>query len=249
MATAEGSPEDADAPDDVLAGSGETRVERALDLTARWLLGYGVLSLALAVVVLAGTVAIATRLDASADRLLERVARIGTTLDTTAATLDQGVTSAERFELTLEELGPTLQRTTAALRSGAGTLTELATTAERISIFGSRPFAGLTASLTGTSSDLAALATSLDGNTATLKDSQTAIERMRTALPPVAANLRALRTNLEPDVRGILDDVSTIVPVAGILFALWLGVPGAGALELGRRIRRSLRTEAPRVAP
>jgi hypothetical protein len=247
LATVEDSLEDL--PDDVLVGSGETRVERALDLAARWLLGYGVLSLVLAVLVLVGTIVIATRLDASAERLLDRVERIATTLETTAGALDQGVASTERFERTLDDLAPTLQRTTFALRSGSGTLTEFAATADRISILGSRPFASLTASLTTTAADLLALATSLDGNATTLETSRAAIAQMRTALPPVAERLRALRTNLEPDVRSILDDVALIVPVAGILFAVWLGIPGAGAIELGRRIRRSLRTEAPRVAP
>jgi methyl-accepting chemotaxis protein len=230
-----------DAPADVLTGLGETRVERALDLAARWLIGYGILSLVLAALVLVGTLVIAGRLTTSTDRLLERVQRIGITLDTTAAALDQGVDSAERFETTLEELAPTLERTTAALRAGSATLTELATATDRISLLGQRPFAGLTASLIGTAAELSALATSLDSNAATLDDARTAIARMGTTLPPVAQNLRALRTNLEPDVRGVLDDVRGLIPLAGVLFALWLGVPGAGAYVLGRRIRRALR--------
>jgi methyl-accepting chemotaxis protein len=239
LATVEGSLEDA--PDDVLTGPSETRVERALDLTARWLIGYGIVSLILSVVVLAGTVVIAGRLDGSADRLLDRVQRIGTTLDATAAALDAGVASADRFETAIEDLAPTLERTTAALRSGSTTLADLASTADRISILGQRPFANLTTSLTSTSANLATLASSLDGNAATLVDSRAAIERMRAALPPVAVSLRALQTNLEPDVRAVVGDLATLVPLAGVLFALWLAVPGAGAVALGQRIRRGLR--------
>lgn len=243
MGTAEGSLDETpdDVPVDVLVGPSETRVERALDLAARWFVGYGIVSLAVAAVVLLLTVVVAIRLGGSGDRLVERVARIGITLDSTAAALDEAVASAGRFETSLDELGPTLVRTTDALRSGSGTLTELATAAERISLLGSRPFASLATSLTTTAGTLDGLATSLDGNAATLEGSATAIERMKVVLPPVTASLRDLRTDLEPDVQAMVDDLGRLVPLAGAGFALWLAVPGVGALLLGRRIRRALR--------
>jgi hypothetical protein len=34
--------------------------------------------------------------------------------------------------------------------------------------------------------------------------------------------------------------VSRLVPLAGIAFTLWLGLPGMGALFLGRRLRQAL---------
>jgi hypothetical protein len=63
---------------------------------------------------------------------------------------------------------------------------------------------------------------------------------MAAVLPPVAERLRALRSNLEADVRAVLDDVQRLVPLAGAAFAAWLGLPGGGAFLIGRRLRRAL---------
>jgi hypothetical protein len=220
--------------------SPDLRVERALRVTARALTGYGLLSIAVAGLALVATLIIAIGLNASTQRLVDRVGQVTSTLDRTALALDQAVVSAGTLSATLDALGPTLTRTTSSLRSGAETLTRLAAAADRISLFGQRPFADLTSSLTATATELDALAVSLEGNAVTLEGSKAAATRMAQVLPPVAASLRTLRTDLEPDVRALLDDVWRIVPLAGVAFALWLGVPGAGAYVLGRRIHRAL---------
>ena len=249
MGTADGSVRHAEARDrsDLLvpdrAGDVpvvELRIVVALRLVARGLMAYGLASIVMGVLALIATLVVAVQLDASAARLVDRVGRVGVMLDTTATALDQGVASTERFATALDELAPTLTRTTASLRAGSATLGELANAADRISLLGNRPFASLTTSLTTTARELEQLAGSIETNATTLAGSKAALDRMAAVLPPVAERLRSLRTNLEPDVRAVLDDVQRLIPLAGAAFAAWLGLPGAGAFLLGRRLRRAL---------
>jgi ABC-type transporter Mla subunit MlaD len=183
---------------------------------------------------------VAVRLDASSHRVLDRISQVTTTLDRTATALDEGVASTERIGSTLDALGPTLQRTTTSLRSGSATLQQLASSADELSFLGSRPFANLGTSLTATATELTGLADSVSADSGLLDGSTASVHRLAAALPPVASSLRTMRTNLEPDVQALLDDVWRLVPLVGAGLAVWLALPGAGAWLLGRRLRSAL---------
>ena len=218
----------------------DLRIEQALELAARGLVAYGWASLVAAGLVLIATVVIAIRLDASSHRLLDRVAQVTDTLDRTATALDDGVASTQRFGTTLDQLGPTLQRTTSSLRSGAATLDQLAATADEVALLGQRPFANLSTSLGATATELQGLADAVDADAGSLDASKAAVARLSTSLPPVATSLRTMRSDLEPDVRGLLDDLWRLVPLAGAALTLLVGIPGVGALLLGRRLMSAL---------
>lgn len=207
---------------------------------ARALTIYGAISLVVAVVVLLGTALAWDRITRSTDRLVDRIERVATTVESSAAAIDEAADASSSFARTIDELAPTLERTVTSLGNGATTLREFAAAAERISILGNRPLASTAASLRRTADDLDGVSASLAANTATLDRSTTSLRRIADVLPPVAADLRTLTDQLAPDVEDLMTDARLLVVFAGIGFALWIGVPGAGAIALGRRLRAAV---------
>jgi hypothetical protein len=226
----------------VIAGpsSGETpgSLRAGLRRLATGLIVYGVVGLALALVAALALVYAAGRLGSMGDRLDRQVDTVVATLGRTSTALADASTSARSFAVTIERTPPAVRQTAQAIADLRTDLRSVQDQMARIVILGGAP-------LSGVSDAFGRMAGNLDGLDARLELIATDLEGNRSALLTNADSLGAfgdqlaeISTELEGGmVQDSLEDVRIAVVILSVVLLVWMTIPAAGALWLGRWLR------------
>ena len=212
---------------------------------ATWLIAYGVIGIALAIVAAIALGWAGGRLTAVGDRVDTQIASVVETLDRTSTALGDAGTSATSFSVTMERTPPVVRQTAQAIADVRADLRAAEGQFSQIELLGRRPLGGVAEAF-------GRMATNLEGLDAQLDLIATDLESNRAALLANASSLSALGERLglvAEDLRGGVvedgfSDLRTSATVLAIVLLVWMTVPALGALWLGWWLRREVGTEA-----
>jgi hypothetical protein len=209
---------------------------------SRWLIGYGVVGLAVAVVGFGILLYADGRIAAATDRVEASMSGISTTLERTATALRDASTTAGTFS-------DTLDRTEAAVSSAADTIIGVRTNLETlrdvlraVNILGVTPLGpasdavgGIAGAIEGLDSRLTTIADSLATNDDSLAANATSLGRLGDSTAALAERLRS------GVVEDSLADVHLAILAILLVLTVWTVLPAAGALAAGVWLRRLVR--------
>lgn len=202
---------------------------------ATGLIVYGVIGLILASVATVALVAAGGRLASLGGRVEERLETVVAALDRTSSALADASSSATSFSFTIERTPPAIRQTAQTIADLRADLRSVQAQMGAIQILGRQP-------LSGVSDAFGRMATNLDGLDTRLELIASDLEGNRAALVSNAASLGALgdqmaviSADLETGVvQDSLDDVRIAITIISIVLIVWMTIPAAGALWLGR---------------
>jgi hypothetical protein len=202
---------------------------------ATGLIVYGVIGLILASVATVALVAAGGRLASLGGRVEERLETVVAALDRTSSALADASSSATSFSFTIERTPPAIRQTAQTIADLRTDLRSVQAQMGAIQILGRQP-------LSGVSDAFGRMATNLDGLDTRLELIASDLEGNRAALVSNAASLGALgdqmaviSADLETGVvQDSLDDVRIAITIISIVLIVWMTIPAAGALWLGR---------------
>ncbi|HEY7703078.1 MAG TPA: hypothetical protein VIB02_12260 [Candidatus Limnocylindrales bacterium] len=202
---------------------------------ATGLIVYGVIGLILASVATVALVAAGGRLASLGGRVEERLETVVAALDRTSSALADASSSATSFSFTIERTPPAIRQTAQTIADLRADLRSVQAQMGAIQILGRQP-------LSGVSDAFGRMATNLDGLDTRLELIASDLEGNRAALVSNAASLGALgdqmaviAADLETGVvQDSLDDVRIAITIISIVLIVWMTIPAAGALWLGR---------------
>ena len=205
---------------------------------AAGLIVYGVVGLVLALVAAIALVYAGIRVSSVADRVERQVVTVVATLDRTATALSDASSSATSFAVTIERTPPVVRQTAQTVADLRADLRAVQDQMGAIVILGRQPLAGV-------SDAFGRMASNLDGLDARLDLIASDLESNRGALITNAASLGALgeqmagvADDLEAGgVQGSLADLQAAVAILSVVLLIWITIPAAGALWLGRWLR------------
>jgi hypothetical protein len=165
----------------------------------------------------------------------ERLETVVAALDRTSSALADASSSATSFSFTIERTPPAIRQTAQTIADLRADLRSVQAQMGAIQILGRQP-------LSGVSDAFGRMATNLDGLDTRLELIASDLEGNRAALVSNAASLGALgdqmaviSADLETGVvQDSLDDVRIAITIISIVLIVWMTIPAAGALWLGR---------------
>ena len=213
----------------------------ALRRFATGLIIYGLLGLAIAVLVLLGLLWMSSRLGALTGGTDGPASSIVDTLDGTADALSDSGVSATSFVTTLDRTSPAVRQSAQAVTDLRGNFLSIQSQLGQLEIFGALPFttvAGqfgqMAADLEGLDTQLVQIADDLDANRVALDTNAASLSALGDRLSAVSDDLRGTV------IGGGLDDLRVILTVLGVVLAVWVALPAGGALWVGWWLRRQL---------
>jgi hypothetical protein len=222
----------------VTAGASPRSLRRGFRRLATGLTAYGIIGLILAMIAIGALFYVASRVSSLATRVDQQIHSVVTTLDRTADVLADAASTATSFAVTIERTPPVVRQTAAAIAEVRSGLRNAQQEMAGIQILGREPLGGV-ADVFGR------MASNLDGLDTRLELIAGDLEGNRTALLANAASLRALGDQMASmardleagTVRDSFADLQAAIVIIAIVFVLWMTVPAAGALWLGRWLR------------
>lgn len=220
------------------SGSNPGSLRKGLRRLATGLIAYGAIGLALTLVAAIALLWAGGRLASLGDRIDQQLVAVVETLDRTSTALVDASTSATSFAVTLERTPPVVRQTAQVVADLRTDLRSVQDQMGQIVILGRQP-------LSGVSDAFGRMATNLEGLDTRLELIATDLESNRTALLANAASLGALgeqmgviATDLEGGtVEDGLADLQASVTILALVLLVWMTIPAAGALWLGRWLR------------
>lgn len=206
---------------------------------ARILIGYGIVALLVAALGLVALVVGLGRVNGLADRLRDDIGGASSTLERTAAVLDDAAAAARSFGTTVDSSTSALATAATDLRAVVPRLRDIETQANAISILGNQPLAPLAGLFGQIATQLSDLDGQLDGVAADLGGNRAALDANAGSLAALATQTRTLADRLGGDaLPGALDDIRWLLVAMLGIGTLGAAVPGAGALAVGWWLRR-----------
>jgi len=220
---------DASAPGSLRAG---------LRRLATGLIAYGVIGLTLALVATIALVVVGGRLSTLGGRVEERLETVVATLDRTSTALTDAAASATSSAVTIERTPPIVRQTAQTIADLQADLRSVQDQMGRIQILGRQPLAGVSDAFGRMASNLDGLDTRLELIADDLDGNRTALLANATSLAAFGHQMAVISDDLEGGaVQDSLDDVRFAISIISIVLLVWMTIPAAGALWLGRWLR------------
>jgi hypothetical protein len=228
----------------VSSGASPGSLRAGLRRLATGLIAYGVIGLALTLVAAIALIWAGGRLSSLGGRIDQQLDTVIETLDRTSTALTDASASATSFAVTLERTPPVVRQTAQVVADLRTDLRSVQTQMGQIMILGRQP-------LSGVSDAFGRMATNLEGLDTRLELIASDLESNRTALLANAASLGALgeqmgviAANLESGVvEDGLADLRASITILALVLLVWMTIPAAGALWLGRWLRAEVGAE------
>ncbi|HSL77836.1 MAG TPA: hypothetical protein VK867_12895 [Candidatus Limnocylindrales bacterium] len=208
---------------------------------ATGLIAYGAIGLILSLIAAVALVYGAGRLSSVAGRVDGQIASVVDTLGRTSAALDDASASASSFAVTIERTPPAVRQTAQTVADLRTDLRSVQAQMSAITILGSSPLSGVSDAFGRMASNLEGLDTRLELIASDLEGNRGALIANADSLGEFGDQLAAVSTELESgSVRDSLDDVLVAALILSVVLVIWMIIPAAGALWLGRWLRAEL---------
>jgi hypothetical protein len=225
----------------VTAAPTQRSLRAGLRRLATGLITYGAIGLILSLIAAVALVYGAVRLSSVADRVDRQITAVVDTLGRTSAALDDASASASSFAVTIERTPPAVRQTAQAITDLRSDLRSVQAQMAGITILGSSPLSGVSDAFGRMASNLDGLDDRLELIASDLEGNQAALIRNADSLGSFGDQLGAVSTELESgSVRDSLDDVLTAALILSVVLVVWMIIPAAGALWLGRWLRAEI---------
>jgi methyl-accepting chemotaxis protein len=215
---------------------------------SRFLIGYGIVGIAAAVIGLVLLVLALARVNGLADRIGGDFGAVTGVLDRTATVLETASSTAGGFGATVE--GSASAVTTAAddVRAIVPRLRDLETQANSVNVLGSQPLSPLAGLFGQIATQLDDLDTRLDSVATALTSNQSGVQSISNALADLATQTRTLSERLGGGaLTAAIDDARWLIVALLGVSTIGALVPAVGGLVAGLWLRQWLRGAA--VAP
>ena len=223
------------------AGSTQRPLRAGLRRLATGLITYGAIGLILSLIAGIALVYGAVRLSSVADRVDRQISTVVETLGRTSTTLDDAATSARSFATTIERTPPAVRQTAQTITDLRTDLRSVQAQMASITILGSSPLSGVSDAFGRMASNLEGLDERLELIASDLEGNRGALIANADSLAGFGDQLQAVSTELESgSVRDNLDDVLVAALILSVVLVVWMIIPAAGALWLGRWLRSEL---------
>lgn len=208
---------------------------------ATGLITYGAIGLILSLIAAIALVYGAVRLSSVADRVDRQITTVVETLGRTSTALDDAATSARSFATTIERTPPAVRQTAQTITDLRTDLRSVQAQMASITILGSSPLSGVSDAFGRMASNLEGLDERLELIASDLEANRGALIANADSLGGFGEQLEAVSTELESgSVRDNLDDVLVAALILSVVLVIWMIIPAAGALWLGRWLRSEL---------
>lgn len=208
---------------------------------ATGLITYGAIGLILSLIAAIALVYGAVRLSSVAERVDRQIATVVETLGRTATALDDAAASASSFATTIERTPPAVRQTAQTVTDLRTDLRSVQAQMASITILGASPLSGVSDAFGRMASNLEGLDERLELIATDLESNRGALIANADSLRGFGAQLEAVSTELESgSIRDSLDDVLVAALILSVVLVVWMIIPAAGALWLGRWLRSEL---------
>ena len=208
---------------------------------ATGLITYGAIGLILSLIAAIALVYGAIRLSSVAERVDRQIATVVETLGRTATALDDAAASASSFATTIERTPPAVRQTAQTVTDLRTDLRSVQAQMASITILGASPLSGVSDAFGRMASNLEGLDERLELIATDLESNRGALIANADSLGGFGAQLEAVSTELESgSIRDSLDDVLVAALILSVVLVVWMIIPAAGALWLGRWLRSEL---------
>jgi hypothetical protein len=225
----------------VTAAPTQRPLRAGLRRLATGLITYGAIGLILSLIAAIALVYGAIRLSSVADRVDRQIATVVETLGRTSTALGDAASSARSFATTIERTPPAVRQTAQTITVLRTDLRSVQAQMASITILGSSPLSGVSDAFGRMASNLEGLDERLELIASDLESNRGALLANADSLGGFGEQLEAVSTELESgSVRDNLDDVLVAALILSAVLVIWMIIPAAGALWLGRWLRSEL---------
>ena len=223
------------------SASAQRPLRAGLRRLATGLIAYGAIGLILSLIAAIALIYGAVRLSSVADRVDRQIATVVETLGRTSTALDDAAASARSFATTIERTPPAVRQTAQTITDLRTDLRSVQAQMASITILGSSPLSGVSDAFGRMASNLEGLDERLELIASDLETNRGALIANADSLGGFGAQLEAVSIELESgSVRDSLDDVLIAALILSVVLVVWMIIPAAGALWLGRWLRSEL---------
>ena len=226
------------------AGTSPRSLRSGLRRLATGLIVYGVIGLLLAMIATVALFYAGNRLSSVATRVDAQLDSVVATLDRTADVLADAASTATSFAVTIERTPPVVRQTAAAIAELRTGLRNAQQEMAAVTILGREPLGGVSDVFGRMASNLDGLDTRLELIAGDLEANRTALLANAESLGALSDQMASVARDLETGtVQDSFADLQAAIVIIAIVLVVWMTVPAAGALWLGRWLRAEVGEE------